>query len=140
MLRRPMGRGRVLAVAGALVVLVGTLLPWYAFQVDGGLPAIDLRAFDGSGMLAFIAALGILALVTLPYAAGDRPISADRGLAYLLLAGIAGLGVAMWPLQVIDDLSGLLPTRAPGWWMALIGVAVVARAAFEIRREEPARR
>jgi hypothetical protein len=137
--RRPLGRGRTLAVAGALVVLVGTILPWYAFQVDGGLPAMELRAFDGSGILAFIAALGILALVTLPYAGGDRPIPADRGLAYLLLVGVAALGVAMWPLQVIDDLSGLLPTRAPGWWLSLVGVAVLARAAFEIVRE-PERR
>lgn len=137
--RRPMGRGRTLAVAGALVVLVGTLLPWYAFQVDAGLPAMELRAFDGSGILAFIAALGTLALVTLPYAAGDRPVSADRGFAYLLLVGVAALGVAMWPLQVIDDLSGLLPARAPGWWIALVGLAVLARAAFEIFRE-PARR
>ena len=137
--RRPMGRGRMLAVAGALVVLVGTLLPWYAFHVDGGLPPIELRAFDGSGLLAFIAALGTLALITLPYAAGDRPVSADRGLAYLLLVGVAALGVALWPLQVIDDRSGLLPTQAPGWWIALVGVAVLARAAFEISRE-PARR
>ena len=100
---------------------------------------IELRAFDGSGILAFIAGLGTLALVTLPYAAGDRPVSADRGLAYLLLVGVAALGVAMWPLQVIDDLSGLLPTQAPGWWIALVGVAVLARAAFEIF-QEPARR
>jgi hypothetical protein len=137
--RRPMGRGRTLAIAGALVVLVGTLLPWYAFQVDAGLPAVEFRAFDGSGILAFIAALAVLALVTLPYAAGHRPVSADRGLAYLLLVGIAALGVAIWPLLVIEDLSGLLPTRAPGWWIAVGGVAVLARGAFEIS-QEPARR
>lgn len=126
---------------GALVVLVGCLLPWYVFGVDAGLPAIDLRAFDGSGVLAFIAALAILALVTLPYAAGDRPVSADRGLAYVLLAAVAAMGVLVWPLQVIDDLSGLLPTRAPGWWIALVGAATLARGAFEISREEqPARR
>lgn len=129
----------MLAVAGALVVLAGCLLPWYAFQVDGGLPALEFRAFDGSGILAFIAALATLALVTLPYAAGDRPVSADRGLAYLLLVGLAALGVAIWPLLVIDDLSGLLPTRAPGWWIALVGVAVLARATFEIF-QEPSRR
>jgi len=137
--RRPLGRGRMLAVAGALVVLAGCLLPWYAFQVDAGLPAEEFRAFDGSGILAFIAALGTLALVTLPYAAGDRPASADRGLAYLLLVGVAALGVAIWPLLVIEDLSGLLPTRAPGWWVALVGLAVLGRATFEIF-QEPARR
>jgi hypothetical protein len=138
--RRPLGRGRALAVAGALVILVGALLPWYAFQVDAGLPAMELRAFDGSGILVFLVALGILALVTLPYAAGDRPIPADRGVAYLLLAGVAALGVAMWPLQVFDDVSGLLPTRAPGWWIAVIGVAILARGTFKILQEEPARR
>jgi hypothetical protein len=137
--RRPLGRGRTLAVAGALVILVGALLPWYAFQVEGGLPAMELRAFDGSGILAFLAALGILALVTLPYASPNRPIPADRGLAYVLLAGVAALGVAMWPLQMVDDLAGLLPNRAPGWWIALIGVAILARGTFEITRE-PARR
>jgi hypothetical protein len=136
--RRPLGRGRTLAVAGALVILAGALLPWYAFQVDAGLPAMELRAFDGSGILAFLAALGILALVTLPYAAGDRPIPTDRGLAYGLLAGVAGLGVAVWPLQVIEDLSGLLPAGAAGWWIAVIGVAILARGTFEITRE-PAR-
>jgi hypothetical protein len=136
--RRPIGRGRTLAVVGALVVLAGCLLPWYAFRVDAGLPAEEFRAFDGSGILAFIAALGTLALVTLPYAAGDRPVSVDRGIAYLLLVGLAALGVAIWPLQVIDDLSGLAPLAAPGWWIALVGVAVLARATFEIL-QEPAR-
>jgi hypothetical protein len=138
--RRPLGRGRMLAVAGAVVVLVGTLLPWYAFQAEGGLPAIELRAFDGSGVLAFIAALAILALVSLPYAAGERRVHADRGLSYLLLAGVVGLGVLMWPLQVIDDLAGLAPAQASGWWIALVGAALLGRGTFEISREEPARR
>lgn len=129
----------MLAVAGAVVVLVGTLLPWYAFRAEAGLPAIELRAFDGSGVLAFIAALATLALVALPYAAGERPVSADRGLAYLLLVAVAGIGVLMWPLQVMDDVSGLAPARAVGWWIAVIGIAVLARGAFEIQRE-PARR
>lgn len=137
--RRPMGRGRTLAVVGALVLLAGTLLPWYTFRVEGGLPS---RAFIGlaeSGILSFVAALGTLALVALPYAAGDRPVSADRGLAYALLAGLGALGVAIWPFQVIDDLSGMLPDRAPGWWIAVVGLVILGRAAFEIL-QEPVRR
>ncbi|MDQ2965637.1 MAG: hypothetical protein M3R57_07290 [Chloroflexota bacterium] len=137
--RRPIGRGRTLAVVGSLVVLVGCILPWYAFRVEGGLPAREFIGLTQSGILAFIAALATLALIALPYAAGDRPVSADRGLAYLLLAGLAALGVAIWPLQVIDDLSGLSPDRALGWWIALVGVVILARAAFEIL-QEPARR
>ena len=139
MYRRPFGRGRTLAVVGALIVVVGCLLPWYAFRVDGGLPARQFIGLAESGILSFIASLGTLALVALPYAAGDRPVSADRGLAYLLLTGLAAVGVAIWPLQVLDDLSGLAPDRAPGWWVALVGLVVLARAAFEIFGE-PARR
>jgi hypothetical protein len=135
--RRPIGRGRTLAVVGALVVLAGCVLPWY--RATGDLPGLEFVGLAESGILAFIAALGTLALIALPYAAGDRPVSADRGLAYLLLAGLAAIGVAIWPLQAIDDLSGLLPDRAPGWWIALVGVVVLGRAAFEIF-QEPARR
>jgi hypothetical protein len=137
--RRPIGRGRVLAVVGALVVIAGCLLPWYAFRVDAGLPSRQLIGLAESGILSFVAALGALALVALPYAAGDRPVSADRGIAYALLTGLAAIGVAIWPLQVIDDLTGLLPDRAPGWWLALVGVVILGRAAFEIF-QEPARR
>ena len=137
--RRPIGRGRLLAVVGALVVLAGCLLPWYAFRVDTGLPSRQLIGLAESGIVSFVAALGTLALVALPYAAGDRPVSADRGIAYALLAGLAALGVAIWPFQVIDDLTGLLPDRAPGWWVALVGVVILGRAAFEIF-QEPARR
>jgi hypothetical protein len=137
--RRPLGRGRTLAVVGALVVLVGCILPWYAFRVEGGLPAREFIGLTQSGILAFVAAFGTLALVALPYAAGDRPVSADRGLTYLLLVGLAALGIALWPLQVIEDLAGLSPARAPGWWIAVAGVVILGRAVFEIF-QEPARR
>jgi hypothetical protein len=137
--RRPIGRGRMLAVVGALVVVAGTVLPWYAFRVEGGLPGRQFIGLAESGILSFIAALGTLALIALPYAAGDRPVSADRGLSYVLLTGLAGLGVAIWPFQVLDDLSGLLPDRAAGWWIAVVGVAILGRAAFEIL-QEPTRR
>jgi hypothetical protein len=137
--RRPIGRGRMLAVIGAVVVVAGTVLPWYAFRVEGGLPGREFVGLAQSGILSFIAALATLALVALPYAAGDRPVSADRGLAYALLAGLAALGVAIWPFQVIDDFSGLMPDRAPGWWIALVGVAILGRAAFDILREPPRR-
>ena len=135
--RRPIGRGRTLAIVGALVVLAGTVLPWYRAQ--GDLPGLVYVGLAESGILSFIAACATLALVALPYAAGDQPVSADRGLAYTLLAGLGAVGLAIWPFQVIDDLTGLLPDRAPGWWIALVGVVILGRAAFEII-QEPARR
>ncbi len=136
--RRPIGRGRALAVVAAVVILVGCVLPWYG--VGGGtsgLPAHDFRAFDGSGILAFIAALAVLALVTLPYAAGDRPVSLDRGLAYILICVVAILGVLLWPADpnLLGNVAGLLPNRAPGFWIAVGGVVILVRAVYDIARE-----
>jgi hypothetical protein len=35
--------------------------------------------------------------------------------------------------------EGLLPTRAPGFWLAAVGPIVLARASFEITTERPRR-
>jgi hypothetical protein len=72
--RRPLGNGRRLAMIGAIVLIVGCLLPWYTVGGDGGLPQLTMRAFDGTGIASFLAALATLALIALPYAAGDRPV------------------------------------------------------------------
>ena len=48
--RRPLGNGRRLAFLGAIVLLVGCLLPWYTVGGEGGLPATVYRAFDGPGI------------------------------------------------------------------------------------------
>lgn len=134
--RHPIGRGRTLAVISAVVMLVASLLPWYTVGGGGDLPAIALGAFSGSGILAFIAALATIALVTLPYAAGDRPIGADRWLFYLIFAVVAWLGLLYWPLDKLGDLAGgLLPDRALGFWIAIIGTIGLSRAVYDIARE-----
>lgn len=135
--RRSESRGRRLAALAALVMLAGCLLPWFTFV--GDVPVEPFRAFDGSGIVVFVVALATLALVALPYAAGDRPVSLDRWIAFALLAGAGLIGILAWPFQFLDDLSGLLPDRAPGYWVATIGVLILARAAFNIGRE-PERR
>ncbi|HXG39888.1 MAG TPA: hypothetical protein VNJ28_03005 [Candidatus Limnocylindrales bacterium] len=120
----------------ALAILVGCLLPWFGVGGEGGLPARELRAFDGSGILAFLAGLATIALAALPYAAGDRPVGVDRALAYAILAGAAAVGLALWPLTLLDvTLAGLVPTRAPGFWIAIAGALGLARASWEIARE-----
>jgi hypothetical protein len=135
--RRPLGRGRTIAILAAVIILVGCVLPWFGVGGRGGLPATELRPFDGSGMLAFLAALATLALVALPYAAGDRPVGLDRTLAYGLLFVMALLGVALWPLDLLGEFAvGLLPDRAPGLWVAIAGVAVYGRAVYDIAREQ----
>src|SRR3712207_8107650 len=60
--RSSVSRGRRLAVLAAVIMLVGCVLPWYTFVGDAG--QYSFTAFNGSGMLTFVAALATLALVT----------------------------------------------------------------------------
>ncbi len=137
--RRPLGNGRRLAVIGSLVTIVGCVLPWYVLGGDGGLPQQVFRAFDGTGIISFIAAVATLALVVLPYAAPERPLAVDRGLVYGLFAIAALVGVGLWIPNIIEAPEGLLPDRAYGWWIAAVGSILMARAAFEISQEPPHR-
>lgn len=137
--RRPLGSGRRLALVGAIVVVIGSLLPWYTLGGDGGLPPLVYRAFDGTGILAFLAGLATLALVALPYAAGERPLAIDRGLAYGLLAVVALLGILLWIPTILESPEGLLPDRAYGFWITVVGAITLARAAYDIALEPPHR-
>ncbi len=137
--RRPLGSGRRLAFIAALVLVAGCVLPWYQKGGDGGLTPLVYRAFDGSGVLAFLAGLATLALVALPYAAGDRPTGADRGLAFWVLAVAAVIGVALWIPNTLASPAGLLPDRAFGFWISAVGSLMLVRAAYEITLEPPRR-
>lgn len=138
--RRPVGRGRLLAALSAIVIVVGGILPWYTVGGDvEGIPARSVNAFDDpAGLLVFLSALAVLALIALPYAAGDQPVAIDRWPSYLilLLGGVTGV-----LLTVLSDvtgdlpLDGLRPDRAPGIWIAAGGLIVLARATFEIAQQ-----
>ena len=89
--RRPLGRPRLLGILGAVVVLVGCVLPWWT--VGGGPFELTVRtgnAFDSSGIVVFVVALATIALVTLPYAR-ERPVRADRWPSYAVLATVGWL-------------------------------------------------
>jgi hypothetical protein len=145
--RRPLGSGRTLAALGALAVLVASVLPWYTAGGDpAGLPVIACNAFSGlcgnsGAIVVFVVALAVLALVALPYAAGDKPVALDRPLSFGLLAvlGLLAFGYAVLSFATQAELAGLRPDRAPGTWLAGIGLIIIARAAWTIGRE-PARR
>jgi hypothetical protein len=139
--RRPVGRPKVTAVIGAIVTLVGCVLPWWT--VGGGADAITQlsgNAFDSSGILVFIAALATIALVTLPYAR-ERPVRVDRWMSYAVIAVVGWLAFLYrildralagyyspsffhTPLEVLTRISGL--------WVTAIGLVIVARAAYDM--------
>jgi len=133
MYRYPLGRGRWMAAASAVVLLIGCVLPWYtAGGQVGGLPPVTGNAFESSGILVFLVALATLAMVTLPYAAGDRPVGLDRWPPYLILLLVGVIGTLLrafdlWGRNVLG-----LPHRSPGLWLVAFGLLLLARATFEI--------
>jgi hypothetical protein len=138
MYRYPLGRGRWIAAAAAVVMLIGCVLPWYtAGGQVGGLPPVTGNAFESSGILVFLVALVTLALVTLPYAAGDRPIAADRWPPYLILLGVGIAGLVLRVLDLLKVPGFGLPDRSPGIWLVLIGLVLLGRATFEIASSPP---
>ena len=142
--RRPVGRARLVGALGALVILVGSVLPWWAVGGADGLPALSGNAFAGMGIVVFVVALATIALVTLPYAM-ERPVGADRWPAYTLLAVLGWVALALrivdlWSLRAFDFRSPAdAVTNGPGLWVAGLGLAMLARSAFDIWRD-PSRR
>jgi hypothetical protein len=133
--RRVLGRGRALATIGAIGLLIACVLPWYT---AGGarfeLPVTTRNAFDGAGILVFIAAVAIIALVLLPYAAGDQPLAVDRALGFAIAAGLGIVGLVLKVVQQLGygESSGMYPDRAPGLWLAGVALAIVVWGVSEI--------
>ena len=138
--RRSLGRGRWVATVSAILIVVGCALPWFRAGGAEGIPALEGNGFFGPGILAFLAALATLALVTLPYAMGDRPVAVDRWWVYAALAVIAGLGLLLRSVGIAVDSGGfgtMLPDRAPGVWLAAAGVVGLALATAELYGARP---
>jgi hypothetical protein len=136
--RRPVGRHRMLAAVSAIVLLVGSVLPWWT--VGGGpgeLSQLSGNAFDSSGILVFVAALATIALVTLPYAR-ERPVPADRWSTYAVIAGLAWLGFLYRLLDLLlahaiqFDAPIDVVTRIPGLWVTAVGLILLARATYDM--------
>ena len=132
--RRSLGRGRRLAGIAAFVISIGSVLPWYTRGGDFGLTPAVGNAFDGTGILVFLAALATLALLTLPYAAGDRPVGFDRWPSYGLIFAVAAFGLLGRVVDLVTNgpLDAIRPDRAPGLVIVLIGVLALGRAVFEM--------
>ena len=137
--RRPVGRSRLLAAIGALVVLAGCFLPWWTVGGVDGLPVRTGNAFDSLGILVFAAAIATLALVTLPYAS-ERPVGADRWSSYVVISAVGWLGFAYRVIELgtshfrFTEPADVV-TRIPGLWLAGIGLVILARATYEMLHE-----
>ena len=136
MQRRPMGNGRRLAGLAAIVIAGACFLPWWRSSSEGGLPALSGNAFDGAGVIVFFVALAVIALLALPYAAGDVPVGLDRSLSFLILAVVGWIALA---IRVVDlattNVEAILPQRAYGLWLAALGLILLGRAVYAIARE-----
>jgi hypothetical protein len=134
--RRPLGAGRRLAAIASIIILVACFLPWWGTSADLGLPPRSGNAFDGSGVVVFFVALAVIALLALPYAAGDVPVGLDRTISFLILlvVGWIALTIRLTDLAA-TNIEAIFPQRAYGLWLAAIGLAVLSRAVYDISRE-----
>ena len=138
--RRTVPRSRLLAALGAIVAIVGCVLPWWTVGGADGLPLRSGNAFASYGILVFAASIATLALVTLPFAS-ERPVSVDRWPSYALIAAVGwlGFGARLLDLFLVRAFAFREPTdaltRIPGLWVAFVGLAILARATFEMVRE-----
>jgi hypothetical protein len=134
--RRPLGRARRLAGLAAILIVLSCFLPWFGTSTDAGLPPISGNAFSGSGVIVFFVGLAVIALLALPYAAGETPMALDRPLSFLILTVIGWLALAF---RVVDlataNAEVLFPTRAYGLWLAALGLALLSRAVYDMTRE-----
>lgn len=143
--RRPLGRGRTLAALAAPLLVIGCVLPWWRVGGTPGIPIETGNGFAGSAIIVFLVGVASLALVALPYAAGDRPVGLDRWLSFAILAvaGWIGLGWRIVELTLIGAFQFHEPsqvlTNGPGVSLAALGLMVLSRAVFEMAGE-PVRR
>jgi hypothetical protein len=135
--RRALGRGRILIGLGSLLVLLGAWLPWWT--IGGSVTAaLSGNAFERAGLIVFLAAVGLLALLVLPLASRAGESALDRPLSYLLLAVPAIGAFLLRVYEIHTEFQGLgLPDRAPGLWLTGAGLALVAWGAGELLIERP---
>jgi hypothetical protein len=143
--RRPLGRGRTLAILAGILLVLSCVLQWWQVGGTPGIPQHSENGLPGSGIVVFLVGIVVLALVALPYAAGDRPVALDRWLTFAILVGAGWIAFA-W--KIVDlgligafqfsDPTDVL-THGPGIWVAGLGLVVLSRSVIEMAAE-PARR
>lgn len=115
-------------------------MPLAWLKVGGVVLAAETAdGFDGTGVVMFLAAAAMLALVVLPYTTRSGQAALDRSVAYvvLVLVGLAGLVTEI--LRLINtEGSSMVPSDAPGLWIAVAGMALATWGVLELLAESPA--
>jgi hypothetical protein len=130
-----------MAALGGVLMVVGSVLQWWQVGGTPGITAESGNGLAGSGILVFLVGIATLVLVVLPYAAGDRPVGLDRWLTFAILAVAGWIGFAWRVVELL--LVGAFQfgspaqvlTNGPGLWIAAVGLALLARAAYVMTRE-----
>ncbi|MFV2065068.1 MAG: hypothetical protein ACC726_16380 [Chloroflexota bacterium] len=135
-----MGRGRVLIAIGSVVAIVGVPLAW--LKVGGVvLSAETASGFEGAGVLVFLAAVAMLALIVLPYTTRSGNVSLDRPASYLALLAMGLVGLALEVLNAVGtEGASLLPTDIPGLWLAGVGMIAATWGVAELLAERASSR
>ena len=126
-----------MAAMFALVLLAGCILPWFTIVVADGLPPTTGNAFESTGILVFLAAMAVLALVTLRLAS-ERPLEFDRLPAYMIVLALGLLGFVLRFLELLTSggkLEWFRPDRAPGLFVVIVALAGLGRGILEIYQE-----
>ena len=135
--RRSLGRGRLLVALGATTALLGSVPAWWTI---GGTvtPLRTGNGFEASGIVVFVCAVLLLALIVLPYATREGDSALDRPASYVIL-GLLAVAAFIFRLVEINGFEGLgLPDKAPGAWLTGAGLLFVAWGVAEILGERPA--
>ena len=135
MTRRALGRGRFLVVVGSLTALVGMVPPWWVVERTGQ-AALSGNGFEGAGLIVFLGALGLLAVVVLPFASRDGESRLDRAPTYIVLV-LAAIGAVLWRAYEIYQFGGLVPTQTIGLWITAAGLMIMAWGVGDILTEKP---
>jgi len=138
-MRRGVGAGRAIVGIGALLVIIAAFLPWsYAGGGDTELPRVTSDGFQGPAVASFLASIGLLALLILPYATSSGRSSLDRWLSYVILGGIVVVGTVLHVLQLVP--GGALRLTPPldvlGLYLGVLGTLLVVWGVAEIVNEE----
>ena len=108
---------------------------------DAGSRRSAATASSGSGIVVFLVGIVTLALVALPYAAGDRPLGLDRWLSFAILAVGGWLAFVIRIVVLIGNGAfqfsepAQVFTNGPGLWLTGAGLVMLARAAYTMSRE-----